>query len=400
MKRSAFVLLLVVGFVAGADWPQFRGSDSSGVATGPGVPAEFGPDRNLAWKADLPGRGPSSPVVVGGRVYLTASDGPKNDRLYILAFDARTGARLWQRTVWATGPTHSHPKTSMAGPTPVCDGQRVIALFGSDDLVCLDLAGNVLWVRALYDENPGATDGRGQASSPLLVGSTIVVQLEGQNTSLATGIDVNTGMSRWRIDRPREANWSSPIRLPGQTPADDLVLLQGSTRLSACDPLTGHEVWALEQKSHPIASSVLAGNMLYVPGAKGLAAFELQPRPAPPKVLWEKTRLNPGMASPLVLDGRVYALRGPILVSGDAKTGEVIDQLRLKGTFSSSPVAAGGRVYCFNENGVAQVVEPGPKEGRLLPGGDLKETILCTPAIVDGALYVRSDRHLWKVARS
>jgi outer membrane protein assembly factor BamB len=399
MNRCRLALLTVVLVALGADWPQFRGPDSRGVANAR-VPTEFGPDKNLAWKAELPGRGLSSPVVVGGRVYVTASGGTVNDRLYVLALDAKTGSRLWKRTFWATGPTHSHPKTSMAAPTPVADAHHVVALFGTDDLVCLDPAGNVLWVRALYEENPGATDGRGLASSPLLIGSTVVVHIEGQNTSFAAGIDVETGATRWRIDRPREMNWSSPIRLPGKTPDEDLVLLQGSTRLSACDPVTGRELWRLERKSHPISSSVLARNVLYVPGEKGLVAMELQPRPSPPKVLWEKARLSPGFSSPVVHAGRVYSLRGPILIVGDAKTGEVVEQVRLKGTSSSTPVVAGGRIYCFNEAGLGQVVQPGEKESKLLPGGDLKETILCTPAIADGALYIRSDGHLWKFAKS
>jgi outer membrane protein assembly factor BamB len=385
---------------AGADWRQFRGSDSTGVAAGPAVPQQFGPDRNLAWKADLPGRGPSSPVVVGGRVFVTASGGPKQDRLYVLAFDAHTGRRLWQRTFWGTGPTASHPKTAMASPTPASDGRRLVALFATNDLVCLDLDGNVLWVRALHEENPGATDGRGLASSPLIVGPTVVVHVENQNTSFAAGIDLETGQNRWRVDRPRELCWSSPIALPGKTPADALVLLQGSTRLSACDPMTGKEVWGLARDSDAIASSVVGGGTLFVPGEKGLAALALRPDRGPPKALWESLKLNPVTASPVVFGGRLYSLRGAILVSGDVKTGEVRSQLRLKGPFSSSIVAAGGLLYCINEAGVAHVVKPGEKEDTLVESCDLKDTILCTPAIADGALYVRSDGHLWKFAKS
>jgi outer membrane protein assembly factor BamB len=400
MRRWRWVLLSGVLAACGADWPQFRGPDSACVATGAAVPAEFGPGKDIAWKVDLPGRGLSSPIVVGDKVFLTAADGPKQDRLHVLAFDAGTGTRLWRRTVWATGPTHSHPKTSMAAPTPVSDGRHVVALFATNDLVCLDLKGNVLWVRALYEENPGATDGRGMASSPLLVGSTVVVHVEGQNVSFAAGINVETGVNRWRIDRPRQMNWSSPIRLPGKSPADDLVLLQGSTRLSACDPATGREVWGLDHASHPIASSVLAGNRLYVPGQAGLTAYELRPRPTPPKAVWDKPVLAPSMASPVVLAGRVFVLRGAILVTADARSGAVLGRLRLKGEFSSTPVAAGGLLYCFNEDGLCQVVRPDAAGGKLVHRAELGETILCTPAVVDGAMYVRSDRHLWKIARS
>jgi hypothetical protein len=105
------------------------------------------------------------------------------------------------------------------------------------------------------------------------------------------------------------------------------------------------------------------------------------------------------MASLVVLNGRVYALRGSILVAGDGQTGQVIDAVRLKGAFSSTPVVAGGLLYCFSEDGLAQVVRPGDKECRVVSSNSLKDTILCTPAIADGALYVRSDRHLWKIAK-
>jgi outer membrane protein assembly factor BamB len=400
-KRWLLVPLLSAAALAGAaDWRQFRGTDSTGVApAGEKVPAEVGPDRNVAWKVELPGRGVSSPVVADGRVFLTASDGPRHDRLSVLAFDAATGRRLWQRSLWATGPTHSHPKSCMAAPTPVTDGERVVALFATGDLVALDRDGNVLWVRALNQESPGATDGRGLASSPLLIGETVVVHMETQNTSFAAGVDLRSGADRWRTDRPREMCWTSPLAVPGRKPGERLALLQGMTRLSAVEPLTGKEVWHVERESDPIASAVLAGNVLYVPGAKGLAALELPPGGAAPKLLWEKPQLVAGMASPLVVGPRLYGLRGPILLSVDIKTGEVVSRLRLTGPFSATPVSAGGLLYCVNEAGLIQVVRPGEKEDQRVYSGALGETILATPAVADDALYVRSDQHLWKFAR-
>jgi outer membrane protein assembly factor BamB len=357
-------------------------------------------DTNVVWRADLQGRGVSGPIVLSDRILLTASSGRRQDRLHVLAFDARTGKQLWQRSFLATGPTNSHPKTCMAAPTPVSDGRLLVALFGTGDLVCLDLDGNVQWLRSLYEENPGATDGRGLATSPVIAAGTLVVYMENQNTSFACGIEVQSGASRWRIERPREVNWTTPLVLPGKTASETVVFLQGSTRLSACDPATGHEVWAIERKSNPIASSALAGNLLFVPGGEGLAAFELQPNRAAPKLLWEKPKLNPSTASPVVLEDRVYCLRGGILVAGDAKAGEVIGQLRLQGAFSSSLVAAGGRLYCINEEGSVHVIRPGPQDPVSLAKGALAETILATPAISEGALYIRSDKHLWKIGKS
>jgi len=387
-------ILIVAG---GADWRQFRGPDSSGVAAE--EPAGmFDPARAVAWKIDLPGRGLSGPIVVGDRVFVTASSGDRQDRLHVLAFAADTGKKLWQRTVWATGPTSSHPKTCMAAPTPASDGRHIVALFGSNDLLCLNLDGDLLWMRSLYEENPGATDGRGLASSPLIVGGTVVAHVENQNTSFAAGIDSATGKTRWRIACPREMDWTSPFAVPGK--AGPLVLLQGMTRLSACDPQTGREVWRLERSLHPIASCVRDGNILYVPTEDKLAAFALQPDDTPPRLLWEQAKLSPAMASPVACNGRVYALHGAILASGDARSGAVLGQLRLKGAFTSSPVISGGRLYCFNEQGVAHVIKLDGKEPAIETTANLQEAILCTPAIANGALYVRSDKHLWKIGKS
>jgi outer membrane protein assembly factor BamB len=383
----------------GSDWPEFRGPGCRGLAQGT-APRELAADKNVAWRVDLPGRGLSSPIVVGERVFLTASSGSRGDRLHVLAYAAATGKLLWERVIWATGPTACHPKSCMAAPTPVSDGRYVVALFATDDLVCFDLAGNLQWARALYEENPGATDGRGLAASPVLVGATVIVDIETQNVSFATGIDIATGASRWRLGRPRQYNWTTPFPLSGKNPGEPLVLLQGATRLSACVAATGSEVWALERASHPIASSTIEGNRLLVPGEKGLCAFELQSSGAAPKFLWEKPKLLPDTASSIVLNGKIYSLRGAILVAGDAVTGEVVGQLRLKGTYSASLVSAGGLIYCFNEEGLAQVVRTTEKEPVLLSSGTFKETILCTPAIADGALYVRSDKHLWKMTEA
>ena len=382
-----------------ADWTHFRGSDSTGIGSGAAVPLPFGPKQHLAWQADLPGRGLSSPVLVGNRVFLTASSGQKQNHLHVLAYDAKSGQKLWQRTVWATGPTHAHPKTCMAAPTPASDGKYLVALFATNDLICVDLDGNLQWIRSLHEENPGATDGRGLASSPLIVGSTVIVHCENQNASFAAGIDLVTGKNRWRQDRPREVNWTSPIAIPSKTQNHRLALLQGNNRLSAIEPLTGKEVWAIERKWHPIASSVITGTFLLVPGEVKLCAYKLRADAALPKLLWEQARLNPTTASPVVFDGKIYALRGSILTVGELKTGKVLSQLRLHGNFSSSLVVAGGLLFCVNEDGIVHVVRLAENHPVLVDSCPFEETILCTPAATDGALYLRSDRHFWKIGK-
>jgi outer membrane protein assembly factor BamB len=401
MKSIAFLgIACSIVFTAGSDWRQFRGTYSNGLASDASIPTQFDAQKNIAWKAALPGKGPSSPIVVGDRVFVTAAGGPRNDHLYVAAFDAASGRQVWQRTFWGTGPAAAHPKTSMAGPTPASDGKNIVALFATNDLVCLDLDGNVRWIRALYEENPGATDGRGLAASPLIVGNVVVVHIENQNASFAAGIDIESGANRWRIDRPREISWTSPISWAANPAGDMLALLQGSTHLTAVDPTSGKEVWNLKRASDPIASSVVQGDVLFVPGEKGLAAFEFQPDGKAPKQLWEEVKLNPVTSSPVWVGNRIYSMRNDILVNGDENTGHLRGQLRLKGAFSASLVAAGGLIYAVNESGVVHVIKPNDADGEIVARNELGEAVLATPAIADGAMYIRSDKHLWKIAES
>lgn len=402
MRMAGLLVALLLPLslsVHAADWPQFRGRHSDGLADGPALKGPLGLPDKPVWKADLPGRGVSGPIVIGTRVFVTASSGPRQNRLHVLAFDARTGKRLWQRTIWATGPTDSHPKTCMAAPTPASDGHRVVALFATNDVVCLDLDGNVLWLRSLYGENPGATDGRGLASSPVIVGGHVIVQVENQNTSFAVGIDLHTGKSSWHLDRPRQFCWTSPIAVPGSIPADTLVLLQGSTRLSGCDPATGRELWGLDHASDPIASSVVAGDRLLVPGDSDLAAFTLGQGGKLPQLAWQQKRLNPTMASPLVAGQQIYSLRGAILACGDIRSGKVLSQTRLRGPVSASPVLSGDHLIAVSESGEVQFIHLNKANPSVVERGDLHETILATPAIADGALYLRSDKHLWRFGK-
>src|SRR4051812_37298304 len=174
---TLWVLSLTAGARAG-DWPQFRGPGGTGVADETGVPTRWGPDENIRWKADLPGRGISSPVVARGKVYVTACTGALQDRLHVLCFDSATGKRLWERQLWATGNTFCHPKTCMAAPTPATDGERVYALFATGDLVCLDAGGNLLWYRALARDFPRVSNQVGMAASPVLWQDVLLVPME------------------------------------------------------------------------------------------------------------------------------------------------------------------------------------------------------------------------------
>jgi outer membrane protein assembly factor BamB len=220
-----FVLVWMIGFSAATlqagDWRQFRGTNGSSISTETGLPIKWSATENIAWKVKLPGRGLSSPIVVGDRVFVTCSSGFRQDRLHVVCLNATDGSVRWDRQFTATGRTMTFPKICNATPSPASDGQRVFALFSSNDLICLDLDGNLQWYRGLTYDHPNVSNSLGMASSPVVIGDTVVAQVENDSQSLATGIDVATGLSRWTIERPKRANWTSAVTLTKETGADD-----------------------------------------------------------------------------------------------------------------------------------------------------------------------------------
>lgn len=384
--------------LTGGDWRQFRGTDISGVSTEAPVPSKWNikDGENVAWTAELPGRGLSSPIIVGDKVLLTASSGYRQDRLQTLCFDRKTGAKLWERTVWATGRTMCHEKMCVATPTPASDGQRVFSFYSSNDVVCLDLEGNLLWTRGLTSDFPNASNSLGMSSSPVVVGETLVVQVENDADSFATGLDVKTGRSRWKKARPKRANWTSPVILTEES-GRTLALLQSSAGMEAVDPMTGETAWEFTNGASTIPSSVVSGQSVFVP-SNGLTVLKSGSEKKP-EVLWSDNRLAPGTASPIIVSNKVFILnRAGVVNCADALTGSALWKLRLTGPHSATPVGAGSLLVFINEDGKAQVVDTAKPEGEIVGENDFGETILATPSVADGELFVRSDGHLWKIA--
>ncbi|QDT80403.1 outer membrane biogenesis protein BamB [Gimesia maris] len=400
MKYESIKLIipvLAVCLCCGADWPQFRGPLTNNVSLSDAPPAKVDQE-SIAWTADLEGRGASGPIIVGDKVFLTSTTGFKQDQLHVLCFDLKTGKQLWDRQFWATGRTQCHNKMCVATPTPASDGQRVFATFSSNDVVCLDLEGNLIWFRGLSHDYPNASNSLGMASSPVVVGETLIVPVENDDDSFTTGLDVKTGIARWKIKRPRVANWTSPAILKASTDTEPLVLLQSSEGVDAIYPQTGETAWQYEDGAGRIPSTTVGENTLFIP-SNGLTALAPGSSSEPPKVLWSEQKLSPATASPLVYQKKVFTVnRAGVLTCASPQTGEVIWRLRLKGPFSATPIAAANHLYLISEKGLLQVVQLGEKQGEVTGEVDLKETILATPAISDNSLFLRSDKHLWKIS--
>ncbi|MEO7675233.1 MAG: PQQ-binding-like beta-propeller repeat protein, partial [Verrucomicrobiota bacterium] len=332
--------------LSAADWTQFRGPNGNGVSDETGIPFLLSADNSIAWKSELPGEGLSSPIIIGDRVFVTCSGGLRQQRLYVICFSAADGKKIWERQFWATGRTMCHEKTSVAAPTPASDGQSIVAIFSSSDIVCLDLEGNLLWLRGLGRDYPNASNSLGLSSSLVLADGVVVAQVENESESFTAGLDLKTGVNRWKLDRPRKANWTSPVVIKNN--GHPLVAIQSSKGVIAVGPRTGKIVWEFAGGGSSVSSSTLSDDVIYVP-SHGLTALQPAGPGEPPKQLWQASQLRPGTPSPVLVGAKIFALNdGGILTCGDKITGARLWQLRLKGPFSSTPVAAGQFIYCVN----------------------------------------------------
>jgi outer membrane protein assembly factor BamB len=396
MKRYVFLLALAAGPALAADWTQFRGPGSTAVSPETGLPVKWSATENVRWKADLPGRGLSCPVIAGGKVYVTACSGYRQTRLHVLCLDEATGARLWERQFTATGPTMCHPATSMAAPTPATDGKNVYALFGTGDLAALDSDGDLLWYRSLNRDYGNLTNQLGLAASPVLAGQTLLLPMENTGRSYAAGIDVKTGQNKWMVERNRNTNWVTPVVIDVGGRID--AAFATPKEITAYDPETGAVRWthAGIGPSSVASPGQAEGGLVIVPG-KELCALRPGVEGTTPEVVWKTGKVAQGYASPVAYQGRVYNIGTVSVECVDVKTGEPAwkEKVRVKGKqFWASPVAADGKLYVVSEEGVTTVIKLGDKP-EVLATNAIGETIQATPSVAGGCLYLRSDQHVF-----
>ena len=395
-KVLAFVYVLsLIQIVSGEDWLQFRGNDHRGISLKSETPTNLSKN-NIAWKTPLPGRGLSSPIVTGNRVFLTASSTADQSRLHVICANKVNGEIEWERQFWATGRTICHEKTCVAAPTPVSDGKNIYALYSSNDLICLDLDGNLKWIRGLMQDYPNASNSLGLASSPIIVDGTLIVQIENDSDSFVSGINLKDGSNIWKIARTKKANWTSPIRLN-----DKEVAIQGSEGITCVSAKSGTVQWSYNEGASTIPSSVTSADsaILYVP-SNGITAIKPRKDNNTPEIVWQESQLRPGTSSPIIVGDNIYIInRAGVLNAAKKDTGERLWRLRLEGPFSGSPVSSNGHIYVASERkGVFQSIDINGKEGMLRGSIELGETILGTPAIANNSIFIRGDGHLWKIS--
>ncbi len=395
--RNKAIALIAVLFVGGSvragEWTQFRGPGGTSVSDEKNLPVEWSDTAGLRWKAELPGRGLSNPVISGGKVFITASSGYLNARLHVLAFDAATGKKLWERQFAPTGDTSCHPKSCMAANTPATDGKHVFALFGTGDLAAFDFDGNLVWYRSLVGDYPTITNQVGMAASPVVFKDTLLLPMVNAGESFVAGLDTKTGRNRWKQERTRDINWVTPLVLTDGQRAE--ALFQTPRELTSYDVETGKVNWSFGgngEKLSEVSSPFSGGGMVFVPGNEFLA-LKPSPNGSTPAPEW-KAKLSLGYTSAVYHQDRIYGLSQTGVTCLGAKDGKEVWKQRAAGPFSASPVLADGKLYVVSEDGKTTVIKLGDKP-EVLAVNSVGETILATPAISGGAIFLRSDKHLY-----
>jgi len=409
--RGWLIALLIAGVTlpAGAEnWPQFRGPTGQGHSTERGLPLEWSETRNIAWKTPVNGGGWSSPAVADGRVWLTAvrevSDRGRKPAVSLraLAFDASTGRALVDVEVFKTdtsGPLN--PKNSRASPTPIVDGDRVYVHFGAEGTAALTTTGEVLWTAKLPYESQ-----HGNGGSPVLHGDLLIVNCDGNGgDAYVAALDVRTGKIRWRTNRRKPADQAYSTPLVIRVGERDLVVSAGAYRAAAYDPLTGEEVWRVSYADgfSNVPRPVFGAGLVFIAtgfNTPTLIAVRPDGRGDVTRthVAWTISRGAPYTPSPLLVGDELYYVSDTgVLSCADAKSGRILWQQRLGGNYSASPIFADGRIYFLSEEGVATVIAPGTAFRRLAVNS-LEGPTLASMAVSGGAIFIRSDRFLYRIA--
>jgi outer membrane protein assembly factor BamB len=387
------------------NWPGWRGPDRSGVSSERDLPLRWSATDGVLWKTPLPGQGISSPVIWDDAVVVTASDGKDLATLHFICLDRDTGRQRWQRKLWGTAPTLYHAqKSNMASPVPVTDGKHVYALFGTGDVFCVDMRGDLVWQRSLATEFGKFENRFGHTSSPLLYRDMVVLQCDHYGESYLLAVDQKTGATRWKADRPGVwHSWASPQLVPANGGHEMVVC--AAYKVDGFDALSGKHLWTVgNMQRECIPSPVVAHGRVYaVSGPTGLS---MAIRPGgrgdvtSTHVAWSNPRGAPFVPSPIVVGDYYYQIDDDgIATCLSAHSGERQWQKRFPGKYTASPIAGDGKIYFVNEAGDTLVIQVNLDRYAELARNAIGEPVFATPAISQGRLFLRGEKHLYCIGR-
>lgn len=397
-----FSLALTATAAGPEDWPEFRGPTGQGHSTEHGVPFEWSESRNVAWKTPVPGSGWSSPVVAGGRIWVTTAIGERGAAsLRVLAFDVETGREVVNVEVFRIrNAVLLNPKNSLASPTPIVEGDRVYVHFGADGTAALTTSGELVWKTRLSYESQ-----HGNGGSPVVYGDLLIVSCDGSDAAFVVALDKRTGKVRWKTARryPWDQAYSTPLVI--RVGDRDEVVSVGAYRAAAYDPTSGKEIWRVNYADgfSNVPRPVYGNGLIYI--ATGFQQPSLLAVRVDgvgdvtnTHIAWTLKRAAPFTPSPLLVGDQLYVISDFGIASClDARTGETHWQARLGGNYSASPIFADGRIYILNEEGMTTVIAPG-KEFRKLATNRLDAETLASMAVSVGSIFVRSHSHLYRIS--
>lgn len=418
MRSKAFVTFLVFVFLTHpcfADWPQFRGPQGNGVSDAKGLPLTWSEEKNIKWKTAIPGRGWSSPVILGKEIWMTTAN-PKGTELSVVCVDRDSGKIIHHKKIFdVENPQFAHEFNTYASPTPVIEAGRLYASWGSAGIACIDTAtAKVLWERRDFKCNHY----RGAGSSICVYRNLLIHHFDGSDFQYVVALDKETGKTVWRTDRSvdfqdlvdgkpdREGDWRKAFSTPRVFDIDGKPLLfsQGSKAFYGYDVFSGKELWRVEEhKTHTTSTTPVFGlGLIFMctgntkgevwavrPGGKGVVTDT--------HIVWRFGRNVPMRPSLLPANDLLFMVDdGGIATCLDAKTGAEVWRERVGGNFSASPLYAEGRVYFFNEEGKTIVVEAG-RQFKILAQNELGDGFMASAAVDGKAFYLRSRTSLYRV---
>jgi outer membrane protein assembly factor BamB len=431
MSRFGIVLMVLAAAALQAggvelNWPEFRGPRGDGTSTATNLPLHWSEQQNVKWQTPIHGRAWSSPVIWDQQIWMTTAT-TNGRELFVICVDRDSGKIIRDLKLFEVEkPQYAHPFNTYASPTPAIEAGKVYVTFGAPGTACLDTqTGKVLWSRRDLECNHF----RGAGSSPMIYRDLLILNFDGSDHQFLVAFDKQTGRTRWQKRRSIDYQDLGPDGQPEmggdyrkafatcQMASFDgatTLLSQGSRALYAYEPLTGDELWRVEERSsysggtRPITGHGLvfvpsgfgSGMVLAIrPGQRGevLDARATAPTDMQLRVVWKDKRNAPKKPSLLLLGDLLYAVDdNGTATCWEATTGKVVWSERIGGHYSASPLAAGGRIYLFSEDGKATVIAAGP-EFKKLAENQLGDGFMASAAVSGKALYLRSRTQLYRV---
>ncbi len=376
--------------VSAAEWAQWRGPNGNNIAeAGQIVPTTWSDSQNVVWKVDVPGRGHSSPTVIGDLIVLTSAD-EQTQRQAVFGFDRKTGKQKWATVISQGGFPKVHDKNTHASSTACSDGGRIYATFSHHnkvEAVALDLTGALVWRKDVGGFLPRQYE-YGYAASPTLYKGTLIISGDCDTVAWLKALDTKSGEFVWEQERPTKLNWSSPII--ATVAGKEQLFISGCEMMASYDPRTGLPLWSTPCLTMATCGTVVwDADTVYASGGYPKKETVAVKADGSGQILW-KNQVKCYEQSMLIHNGYLYGIDdNGIAYCWEASTGREMWKERLQGPVSASPVLVGDTIYASNERGVTFVFKADPQRFHAIARNQLGDESFATPTVVDNRMYIR-----------